>query len=139
MCKQMVRSFLFEGFDCVLKSLWIHVLFGAPSGLPDPLEHSLVAEKSLFFTYPSMMLYTESQEDRLADSEELYSIVEKGVLQVHVNHKHPLSQVAQAHRDLKNRKTSGSIMLIPDNKLILPNAYPIQHKLGWVVYDCVLS
>ncbi|KAI5346832.1 hypothetical protein L3X38_014711 [Prunus dulcis] len=36
-----------------------------------------------------------------------------GVLRVQVNHTYPLSQAAQAHEDLENRKTSGSVVLLP--------------------------
>ena len=91
------------------------VLFGAASGTIDPIEVTLISEKSLFFTFPSVYLYTESQEEYLAASEEVYSNVTKGVLRVRVNHKYPLSQAVQAHKDLENQKTTGSIVLIPDN------------------------
>ncbi|GKG67288.1 hypothetical protein Tco_0734128, partial [Tanacetum coccineum] len=49
-----------------------------------------------------------------AASEE-FSTIEKAIVNVRVNHKYPLSQAAQAHTDMENQKTTGSIVLIPDN------------------------
>lgn len=91
------------------------VSFGFASGSPEPVKFSLFSDKCLHFTIPSMMLYTKAREDLLAASHELFDNVAKGVLRVRANHKYPLSQVAQAHLDLEDRKTTGSIVLIPDN------------------------
>ncbi|CAH1445668.1 unnamed protein product [Lactuca virosa] len=104
----------FEGSAACLKFRGFLISLGGPSGSADPLSFKLVAQKSLYFTIPSVMLYTEKREDLLAASEEVFSNVEKGVLRVRVNHKYPLSQAGQAHFDLENRKTTGSIVLIPD-------------------------
>ncbi|KAI3508140.1 hypothetical protein L1887_23142 [Cichorium endivia] len=90
------------------------ISIGGPSGSADPLSFILVAAKSLYFTIPYVMLYTEKRKDLLEASEEIFSNIAKGVLRVRVNHKYPLSQVGQAHFDLENRKTAGSIVLIPD-------------------------
>ncbi|GJZ10999.1 putative alcohol dehydrogenase superfamily protein [Tanacetum coccineum] len=89
------------------------VTFGMPPGKPDPLDYFQITKKSLFFTAPAFEIYTETQE-LLAASEE-FSTIEKGIVNVRVNHKYPLSQAAQAHTDMENQKTTGSIVLIPDN------------------------
>lgn len=89
------------------------VMFGQSSGMPDPVPLSALAAKSLFLTRPSLMQYTETRDELLEAAGELFGNVTSGVLRVRVNHTYPLSQAAQAHADLENRKTSGSIVLIP--------------------------
>jgi NADPH:quinone reductase len=32
---------------------------------------------------------------------------------VHIDHRYPLADAAQAHRDLENRRTTGKILLLP--------------------------
>ncbi|PWA71520.1 alcohol dehydrogenase superfamily, zinc-type [Artemisia annua] len=97
----------------LLKPRGYMVSYGMPSGEPDPIKFQKLAMNSVFYTIPSMMLYTEARDELLAASEELFTNVAKGVLRVRVNHRYPLSQVAQAHSDLESQKTTGSIVLIP--------------------------
>ena len=89
------------------------VSFGQSSGAPDPIPLSALAAKSLFLTRPSMMQYTATRDELLHSASEVFTNVGAGVLRVRVNHTYPLSQAAQAHSDLENRKTSGSVVLIP--------------------------
>ncbi|KAF9619276.1 hypothetical protein IFM89_006463 [Coptis chinensis] len=56
----------------------------------------------------------EARDELLKAAGELFTNVASGVLRVRVNHTYPLSQAAQAHVDLENRKTTGSVVLIPD-------------------------
>lgn len=103
----------FQGsLDC-LKYRGYMVSFGQSSGTPDPVPLSALAAKSLFLTRPSMMHYTATRDELLEVAGELFANVASGVLRVRVNHKYPLSQVAQAHLDLESRKTSGSVVLLP--------------------------
>jgi len=90
------------------------VLFGQSSGVPDPVPLSALAVKSLFLTRPSLMQYIVTREQLLEASGELFANIASGVLRVRVNHKYPLSQAAEAHADLENRRTTGSVVLIPD-------------------------
>lgn len=90
------------------------VNFGQSSGTPDPVPLPSLAAKSLFLTRPSMMQYTSTREELLETAGEVFANVASGMLRVRVNHTYPLSQAAQAHSDLENRKTSGSVLLIPD-------------------------
>jgi NADPH:quinone reductase len=91
------------------------VIFGQSSGMPDPLPISEIASKSLFLTRPSLMDYTATRDELLQSAGELFANVASGTLRVRVNHTYPLSEAARAHADLEARKTSGSIVLIPDN------------------------
>jgi NADPH2:quinone reductase len=60
------------------------------------------------------MHYTATLDELLESAGEVFANVANGVLRVRVNHTYPLSEAAQAHADLEGRKTSGSIVLIPD-------------------------
>ena len=88
--------------------------FGQSSGIPDPVPLPSLGAKSLFLTRPSLMQYTATRDELLEAAGEVFANVASGVLRVRVNHKYPLSQDAQAHADLESRKTSGSVVLIPD-------------------------
>ncbi|CAN6286055.1 unnamed protein product [Urochloa humidicola] len=90
------------------------VSFGQSSGIPDPIPMSDLASKSLFLTRPSLMHYTATRDELLESAGEVFANVANGVLRVRVNHTYPLSEAARAHADLEGRKTSGSIVLIPD-------------------------
>jgi len=91
------------------------VSFGQSSGKPDPVPLSDLAPKSLFLTRPSLMHYTATRDELLEAAGELFANVSSGVLRVRINHIYPLSEAARVHADLEARKTSGSIVLIPDS------------------------
>ena len=97
-----------------LKTRGYLVSFGQSSGSPDPLPLSALAPKSLFLTRPSLFNYTITRDELLEAAGEVFANVASGVLKVRVNHTYPLSEAAQAQADLENRKTSGSVVLIPD-------------------------
>ncbi|MBI2235878.1 MAG: quinone oxidoreductase [Magnetospirillum sp.] len=99
--------------DC-LRPLGMLVSFGQSSGKVPPLDTALLAAKgSLFLTRPSLMTYTAKREDLVASAAELFDVVERGFVRVEVNQTYPLSEAAQAHRDLEARKTTGSTVLLP--------------------------
>ncbi|XP_073002608.1 uncharacterized protein [Typha latifolia] len=105
----------FQGSLACLTSRGHMVSFGQASGKPDPIPLSDLVAKSLFLTRPSLMHYTATRDELLESAEEVFANVASGVLRVRVNHTYPLSEAARAHADLEMRKTSGSIVLIPDN------------------------
>jgi len=99
--------------DC-LKPLGLFVSFGNASG---PITNfdllQLSAKGSLYATRPTLVTYTAKREDLLANANELFDVVSKGIVKINVNHTYPLKDAAQAHRDLEGRKTTGSIVLLP--------------------------
>ncbi|PRQ58826.1 putative NADPH:quinone reductase [Rosa chinensis] len=103
----------FEGSLICLKSRGYMVSFGQSSGAPDPVPLSALSVKSLFLTRPSLFHYTATRDELLETAGEVFSNVDAGILRVRVNHTYPLSEAALAHSDLENRKTSGSVVLIP--------------------------
>lgn len=99
--------------DC-LRPLGMMVSFGQSSGKVEPLDTGLLAAKgSLFLTRPSLMTYTAKREDLVSSAAELFDVVGRGFVRVEVNQTYPLSEAAQAHRDLEARKTTGSTVLLP--------------------------
>ena len=48
-----------------------------------------------------------------AEALELFDMVSSGAIEIVPSRTYPLSEAAQAHRDLEARKTTGSIVLIP--------------------------
>ncbi|KAL6334714.1 hypothetical protein AAG906_021373 [Vitis piasezkii] len=104
----------FQGSLACLRPRGFMVNFGQSSGTPDPVPLPSLGAKALFLTRPSLMHYSATRDDLLEAAGEVFANVASGVLRVRVNHKYPLSQAAQAHADLESRKTSGSVVLIPD-------------------------
>ena len=91
--------------------------FGIASGVPEPVRYDQLVSKSLRFVLSSIGYYTDVDRDALqVAAKELFADVEKGVLRVRVNHKFPLSQASQAQMAIESRKTTGSIVLIPDEE-----------------------
>ena len=104
----------FEGsLDC-LRMLGMLVSYGNASGPVPPFEPAILSQKgSLFFTRPTLMHYTAKAEDLQASARELFDVVGSGAVRIAVTQTYPLSEAAQAHRDLEARKTTGSTVLLP--------------------------
>jgi NADPH:quinone reductase len=99
--------------DC-LKPLGLFVSFGNASGPITNFDILLLSAKgSLYATRPTLVTYTAKREDLLANANELFDVVSKGIVKINVNHTYPLKDAAQAHKDLESRKTTGSIVLLP--------------------------
>ncbi len=110
-----VGQFTFmKSLDC-LRPMGMMVSFGQSSGSIPPLDTGILAAKgSLFLTRPSLMAYTAKREDLLVHAHDLFDVVEKGVVKIEIRQTYPLAEAARAHRDLENRKTTGSTVLILD-------------------------
>jgi len=99
--------------DC-LAPLGMMVSFGAASGPVPPFGlNELASRGSLFITRPSLFNYTAKREDLDAMAADLFGMVESGRVRIPINQRYALKDVAQAHRDLEARKTTGSTILIP--------------------------
>jgi NADPH2:quinone reductase len=99
--------------DC-LRPRGLMVIFGNASGAVPPFNVGILSQKgSLFLTRPTLGHYVAKREELVAAADELFDVVKKGVVKIEVNQTYPLKDVAQAHRDLEERKTTGSTVLIP--------------------------
>jgi len=99
--------------DC-LSPLGMLVSFGSASGPVPPFNlNELSSRGSLFVTRPSLFNYTAKRDELEIMAAELFGMIESGKIKVNINQRYALKDVAQAHRDLESRKTTGSTILIP--------------------------
>ncbi len=59
------------------------------------------------------MVYTASREDLVASANALFDVVASGKVRIEIHTRYALKDAAQAHRDLADRKTTGSTVLLP--------------------------
>ncbi|MBV8398858.1 MAG: quinone oxidoreductase, partial [Acetobacteraceae bacterium] len=105
------KDTFYKSLDC-LASLGLMVSFGQSSGAIGPVDIGILAAKgSLFLTRPTLNTYTASREDLLTAARDLFDVVKSGAVKIAVNQTYPLREAAQAHRDLQDRKTTGSTVL----------------------------
>ncbi|ALD90003.1 NADPH2:quinone reductase [Cupriavidus gilardii CR3] len=102
-----------DSLDC-LAPRGTMVSFGNASGPVPPVDISVLGAKgSLKLTRPTIMTYVTQRELLEPMAAELFDIVRSGKVRIEVRQRYPLSEVAQAHRGLEARKTTGSTVLIP--------------------------
>jgi NADPH2:quinone reductase len=89
-------------------------LFGASSGAVPPFDPIKLSQKgSLFLTRPTLHNYIATRAELEQRAGDLFAMMAAGKLHVRVHREYPLSEAAQAHRDLEGRKTTGKVLLIP--------------------------
>jgi len=104
----------FAGSLDSLRTCGMLVSFGNASGPVPPFDPLLLSQKgSLFLTRPTLMHYTARRADLVALGADLFAMVGSGRLRIEVNQTYPLTEVANAHRDLEARKHTGSTILLP--------------------------
>jgi NADPH2:quinone reductase len=102
-----------KSLDC-LAVRGLMVSFGNASGpLPPINSGDLNSRGSLFFTRPTMGHYTATRPDLELSAGRVMSAIKSGKLKIRINQTYALKDAAQAHRDLQDRKTTGSILLLP--------------------------
>jgi len=105
------KDTFYKSLDC-LAPLGLIVSFGQSSGAIGPVDIGVLAAKgSLFLTRPTLNTYTASREDLLTAARELFDVVKSGAVKIAVNQTYSLRDAARAHRDLEDRKTTGSTVL----------------------------
>jgi NADPH:quinone reductase len=101
-----------KSLNC-LRPRGMMVAFGQSSGAVPPLDPLILNQKgSLFLTRPSLAHHCATREELLYRANDVLQALAGGQLQLHISGKYPLSEVAQAHRDLESRKTSGKLLLV---------------------------
>ncbi|AEI76245.1 quinone oxidoreductase Qor [Cupriavidus necator N-1] len=105
----------FEGsLDC-LAPRGTMVSFGNASGPVPPFDLSVLSSKgSLRLTRPTLMTYVVNRELLEPMVADLFDAVATGKVKIDIRQRYALSEVAQAHRDLESRKTTGSTILLPN-------------------------
>jgi NADPH:quinone reductase len=101
-----------QSLDCLMP-FGLMVSFGNASGPVPPFAPGILGPKgSLYVTRQTLFTHISSRERTQAMADDLFDVVGRGQVDIHVAQRYPLEQVQQAHRDLEARKTTGSTILL---------------------------
>jgi NADPH2:quinone reductase len=107
------KDTLEKSLDC-LAPFGLLASFGNASGKVPPLDIGVLGAKgSLYVSRPTLFTHIATREGTQAMADELFAIVASGKVTIPVNHRYALADVAQAHRDLEARVTTGACVLLP--------------------------
>jgi len=107
------RTTFLAGLD-VLVPRGMMVLYGQSSGVVAPLDPRVLNEKgSLFLTRPSLRDHTATPEELRARADDLFGWLSRGSLRLRIGAEYALADVAEAHRALEGRRTTGKVLLRP--------------------------
>jgi NADPH2:quinone reductase len=99
--------------DCI-RARGLMVSFGQSSGLVPPLDITLLSIKgSLYLTRPTLASYIGTRPELLETANDLFDVVRSGAVKIKISRVLPLAEVADAHRDLEARNSTGSMILVP--------------------------
>lgn len=102
-----------RSLDC-LQAFGLMVSYGNASGPVPPVNLAILAAKgSLYVTRPTLFAHIATREATQAMADELFGMVTSGRIRIRVDQRYALKDVAQAHRDLESRSTTGSGVLLP--------------------------
>jgi NADPH2:quinone reductase len=105
------KTTFLPGLD-VLEPRGMMVLFGQSSGAVAPVDPQLLNQKgSLFLTRPTLGHYVATREELLWRAGELFAWIAAGELTVRIGAEFAMAEVAQAHRALEARRTTGKVLL----------------------------
>jgi NADPH2:quinone reductase len=105
----------FDGGLDVLRPRGCMVLFGGSSGQGPPLDLQILNQKGgLYVTRPALAQYTATRDELLWRAESLFSWIGQGNLDVRIGGAYSLSDTRQAHEDLEGRRTTGKLILLPE-------------------------
>jgi len=91
------------------------VSFGNASGPVENVSLGILAAKgSVFVTRPTLASHVDTPEKMQAAANELFGLIGKKKIKVTIHQRYRLEDVAQAHRDLEARKTTGATVLTLD-------------------------
>src|SRR4051812_3695169 len=103
----------FAGSLASLRRRGFMVLYGAASGLVDPVDPDDLRGRSLFLTRPGLPAYTATREELLERAAAVLGWVADGRLDVRIGARYPLADARRAHEDLEARRTTGKLLLMP--------------------------
>ena len=104
----------FEGSLECLRPFGLLASFGNASGVVPPFAlGSLGPKGSLYVTRATLFTHIATRESTQAMADDLFAAVTSGQVKIQIDQRYALADVAQAHRDLEARKTTGCSVLIP--------------------------
>jgi NADPH2:quinone reductase len=100
-----------KSLDC-LRPFGLLANFGNASGKVEPLDLGLLAAKgSLYVSRPTLFTHISSRESTQEMADELFAVVASGKVDIRIDQRFALADVAEAHRSLEARKTTGCTIL----------------------------
>jgi NADPH:quinone reductase len=104
----------FDGSLRCLRPLGMMILFGAASGPVPPFDlQRLAAGGSLKVTRPTIFTHIADHATCQQMAGEVFDMVTSGKLRIRIDRRLPLEQVAEAHRALEARRTTGATVILP--------------------------
>jgi NADPH2:quinone reductase len=89
-------------------------LYGQSAGPVPPLDPQVLNTKGgLFLTRPSLAQYTATRDELLWRANDVLGWAASGEISIRIGARFPLSEAAEAHRQLSGRKTTGKVLLTP--------------------------
>ena len=99
--------------DC-LRPRGLMVTYGNASGpVPAIAPLELTKRGSLFLTRPTLFHYIPTRSSLVRAASEMFDLVARSVIGVHIGQVYPLQEAARAHADLEARRTIGATVLVP--------------------------
>ena len=100
-----------KSLDC-LRPFGLLVNFGNASGKVEPLDIGLLAGKgSLYVSRPTLFTHIATREATQAMADDLFAMVTSGKVTIPIDQRFALADVAEAHRSLEARQTTGCTIL----------------------------
>ncbi len=102
-----------RSLDC-LRPFGLMACFGNASGPVPPVAPGVLAAKgSLYLTRATLFTHIATRETTQEMANELFEVVGNGDVKIRIDQRYALADVAQAHRDLEARKTTGCSIVMP--------------------------
>jgi len=107
------------GRDMFLKSLetlrprGVLAAFGKASGDPPAFDPFLLAENSLYVTWPIRPNYMADRQQLEASAADLFDAIGQGILDIGPNRTYAFDDIVSADRDLESRKIVGAAIIKP--------------------------
>jgi len=103
-----------EGSLNCLRPFGLMASFGNASGPAPAFAPGILGAKgSLYVTRATLFTHIATREATQAMADDLFAVVGGGQVKIRIDQRYPLAEVAQAHRDLEARKTTGCSVLLP--------------------------
>ncbi len=100
-----------KSLDC-LRPFGLLANFGNASGKVEPLDLGVLGAKgSLYVSRPTLFTHIASRESTQEMADDLFAMVSSGKVNIRIDQRFALADVAEAHRSLEARKTTGCTIL----------------------------
>jgi Zinc-binding dehydrogenase len=90
----------------------------------------LIQAGSAYLTRTSLVHYARGPQQLLAHATHVFGLVQSGELRIHIGGRYPLADAGSAHRELESRRSSGKLLLIPDQMPAAPLRFPRAGRRG---------